>query len=701
MSISTLDRLSGPGSFTVSICILALLQSAASAPLQSRDGLKVHLSVADGLLNSSSVDGRVMLMFAPAGVDPLDDWDVTSTPNALYGKNAFALSASQPVTLSGGGAASTDTGVWGFPNASIDDVPAGSYGVQALLNIYETVTRSDGSVVSVRFPCGDGVVPVDGYGSLKTSLTNVTVSGGAQTIDLTFDAVEPYPQFSGTEIGGCNQGNYEDTEYVKYVKIRSEALSEFWNRDMFVGATVLLPSGYDADDTETRYPVIYHQGHWDADAAAYRYGSDEEFTDQWESGTIPGQNGSADRPTPKIIIVSFRHEAPFYDDSYAVNNANLGPYGDAINDELIPLLDDTFNTIAEPYARIQDGGSTGGWISAASVVFRPDLFGACFSSYPDSLDFNSHQAIPLYTNANAYVFENGSAIPSIRTHDDDGNEEILATVELENHWELSFGTSSRSFLQWDIWNTVFGVQGYNNYPLEPWDKVTGRIYPAAVKYWRHMDLSHYITDNWDNALNLGDVLRNRILVYVGTWDNYYLNLGVQEFENNVNGRGGAGWANVTILPEQEHGGNYRLLDTWDYLELVQSWVQNHAPDGETPLTSDLTSPSARGNRWEDVLAYGGREAAVTRLAPPKIKTGAKCTSGSIVSAMVGRWDPGMSLSAVWVVNGKPSGQPFDVKRGQTLSFKVPIRARTLKLTVTGRKRGYETEKRESEVVRVS
>ena len=56
------------------IAYLTFWQTTSAAPLQTRDGLKVHLSVADGLLNSSSVDGRVMLMFAPAGVDPLDDW---------------------------------------------------------------------------------------------------------------------------------------------------------------------------------------------------------------------------------------------------------------------------------------------------------------------------------------------------------------------------------------------------------------------------------------------------------------------------------------------------------------------------------------------------------------------------------------------------------------------------------------------------
>ncbi|KAE8867488.1 hypothetical protein PTNB73_05582 [Pyrenophora teres f. teres] len=131
-----------------------------------------------------------------------------------------------------------------------------------------------------------------------------------QTVNLQFQTtVEPIV-IDGTEISGCSQGNYKDTELLKYVKIRSDSLSSFWNRDMYIGAKVLLPAGYNASDTP--------------------------------------QDGKPARPTPKLIIVMFRHENLFYDDSYAVNSLNLGPYGDALNDELVPHLDMMFNTIAQP-----------------------------------------------------------------------------------------------------------------------------------------------------------------------------------------------------------------------------------------------------------------------------------------------------------------------------------------------------------------
>ncbi|KEF58865.1 uncharacterized protein A1O9_03708 [Exophiala aquamarina CBS 119918] len=673
---------------------IALAQSTGSEP-----SLRVQISIEDGLLNSTT-DGRVVVLFAPSGVDPLEDTDVTSSPDLFWGMNVYDLSASDTITLSGGGGNNTRTGVFGFPNATLEDVPTGNYSVQAFLTPYEKVSRSDGSIVSVHFPCGDGAPNIAGAGSLFTSVVDIDLGEAEQTVELVFNNVTAVEDSTGEEIGGCSQGNYEDTDTLKYVKIRSNALSDFWGRDMYVGANVLLPSGYDANDTSVRYPVIYSQGHWPADTGAFRYPT-ANFSEAWDNGTIPGNDGEPDRPTPKMVMVTFRHEAPFYDDSYAVNTANIGPYGDAINDELIPYLDSIFNTIPEPYARIQVGGSTGGWISAASVIFRPDLFGACFSSYPDSLDFHSHQAIPLYTSTSAYEFANGTAIPSIREFDDNGTEIILATVAQENHWELTFGSSSRSFLQWDVWNAVFGVQGLNSYPLEPWNKVTGEIYPEAVEYWKHMDLANYIVSNWDNERNLGEALKNRIFVYVGTWDDYFLNLGVEEFQKTVEAVSGPDWVNITILPEKPHGGNYQAREIWDFLELVYDWIQDHSPQGATPLSSAVTVPSSRGNAFAEVLSYGGHQAALARQASPSIDPTSSSAGGCTFSASVGRWDPGVTLEAAWLLNGKPTSEPFDVAQSANLTYTLDAAAPKrsyLQLAVTGRKSGYLDETRLSDSV---
>ncbi|KAK8041546.1 hypothetical protein PG994_014553 [Apiospora phragmitis] len=639
-----------------------LLASLATAT----NGLRVQISVqnqnADALLNGK-IDGRVVLMFAPNGTDPLNDIDVTSTPNHMFGKNVFGFAAGDTIMFSGGSGdvnATGTNGVYGFPLVSMDALPAGQYRVQAFLNPYDRAERGDGSVVHLKFPCGDGAPQVNGTGSLVTPAVDVEVVGGSgagknsstQTISLAFDSVTPVEAFTGREVGECEQGNYADTELLKYVKIRSAKLSEFWGRDMYVGATVLLPAGYDAADNKTRYPVLYSQGHWPGGRGAFNYPT-ATFSKAWDAGIIPGDNKTATRPAPKLILVRFRHEAPFYDDSYGVNTANLGPYGDALNDELIPHLDATFHTVTAPYARIQEGGSTGGWVSAASTIFRPDLFGACFSSYPDSLSFQKHQDISLYSSANAYYRNvDGSPIGSIREFGspDNDTENVLATVEQENHWELVFGTASRSSLQWDAWNAVFGAQGLNGYPLEPWDKITGEVYPEAVTYWKAlgMDMAEYIADNWGSdsgsRKNLGEALRGRIFVYVGTHDDYYLNEGVAAFERRVNapGLGGPGWANVTITPGATHGGNYQRREIWDYLEFVADWIRDHGPEGATPLSAEATSPENRGNRFEDIVRIGGRGAALARQADPVVEVGggssAKC--GPKITGSFGRWDPG-------------------------------------------------------------
>jgi hypothetical protein len=689
----------------ITLCFAAIAALGTSAaPTAMRyakrslpSGLDIKLSVASGLLMSPS-DGRIVLMLAPNGTDPLEDTDVTSSPNYIFGKNVYGFSSKDSITLSGGSNSSTEVGVYGWPSVSFEDVPAGNYSVQAFLNRYETVTRSDGSQVSVHFPCGDGSPNVNTFGSLVTAATNLVISGSAQTIELKFDNVTAVEAFTGKEIGGCNQANYADTENLKYVKIRSKKLSEFWGRDMYVGANVLLPAGYKGNDTTMRYPVIYSQGHWPADQGAFRYPT-ASFSKAWDAGIIPGNNKTADRPAPKMIMVTFRHEAPYYDDSYAVNTANLGPYGDAINDELIPYLEEKFNTIQAPYARIQEGGSTGGWESAASLIYRPDLFGACFSSYPDSLDFHRHQDIELYTAKNAYQRADGSFVPSIRTFKN-GTEVVQATVALENHWELTFGTASRSSNQWDVWNAVFGVQGYNNYPLEPWDKVTGEIYPEAVEYWKPFDLSNYVTSNWNNSRNLGKNLAGRVFVYVGSWDNYYLNEGVMEFQKRTDAAGGAGWANITILPEKPHGGNYQSREIWNYLEFLEAFIQDHGPNGSKPLSDSVTAASTRGNQWEEVIQRGGRAAAVARQAPPAIEAGYGVKAGSEVTASVGRWDPGMKLEAQWVVDGKADCEVFEVKQGESVKYTVQ-KACELQFVVTGSKRNYVTETRESDCVDVS
>ena len=171
-----------------------------------------------------------------------------------------------------------------------------------------------------------------------------------------------------------------------------------------------------------------------------------------------------------------------------------------------------------------------------------------------------------------------------------------------------------------------------------------------------------------------------------------------EFQKRTDAVGGAGWANVTILPEKPHGGNYQAREIWDYLELVDRWVKDHAPDGPSPLSPSATAPSTRGNVWEDVIKYGGRKAAVKRQADPSIQD-KKAKVGQEVTASVGRWDPGVKLTAQWILNSKPACEAFSVEQGASVKY-APTAKGHIQLLVTGEKRNYATETRKSERVLV-
>ena len=455
-------------------------------------------------------------------------------------------------------------------------------------------------------------------------------------------------------------------------------LSRFWGRDMYVAATVLLPWDYDDPaNAGKRYPVVYSQGH-------YSTGVPFGFS---ETSTTGLSGWWRDPANPKMIGVSFRTENPFYDDSYVVNSPNLGPYGDAVNDELIPKLDSMFRTIARPYARALTGGSTGGWITVANQIFRPDLFGSAWSGYPDSLDFNAHQTVDLYNANNAYFEDNGDVIPSSHYYNiATGVDTVTLTMPKENHYELAVGNRSRSQVgQWDIWNAAFGAQGANCYPLEPWNKVTGAIDHGAVDKWKAMDMSEVLTDHW---ATLGPVLRDKLHIWVGTQDTYYLNEGVKDFQDTVERLSGStNYATFTYGPGQPHGYT-PYASTQAMLTDIANYIAAHTPPAGQP---DPDLSAARGNRWADVSAHS---CATRTPAHPAISGDAAV--GSTLTADPGEWDSGMAFWYQW----KRDGEAIAGASGSTYATVTADVDHAITVAVTGAKLGYDTTTRTSDPVTV-
>src|ERR1700712_865429 len=93
------------------IAVAYLCTALARPTTEPENRLNVHISVADGILNGST-EGHIQLMFAPAGAVPLDDTDVTSSPNYFFGQNVYDFGPGSSVTLSGGSGDNTDFGVF-------------------------------------------------------------------------------------------------------------------------------------------------------------------------------------------------------------------------------------------------------------------------------------------------------------------------------------------------------------------------------------------------------------------------------------------------------------------------------------------------------------------------------------------------------------------------------------------------------------
>ena len=184
-------------------------------------------------------------------------------------------------------------------------------------------------------------------------------------------------------------------------------------------------------------------------------------------------------------------------------------------------------SIGEPWARITDGGSTGGWISLAHQFFYPDLYGGVWSYCPDSVTFSDVEGINVYKDENAFYRKiDWRTVPIINTREVNGH--VRLTSEQRNHMELVNGTKGRSGEQLDIWSAVFGPLGKDGYFEPLFDKRTGVINRTVGEYWReHYDLLEYLKRNWSTV---GPKLVDKVHVYTGTMDNFFLNNSTKELE---------------------------------------------------------------------------------------------------------------------------------------------------------------------------
>jgi hypothetical protein len=567
------------------ILVLSLMLGGVVYNPQSSHGLEFAIHY-DQETEAGPLDGRVILILTRDN-DTEPRKQVTAGIDAvpIFGLDVAGLVASEPAVI--------DNGVFGYPFESLDLLPAGEYWVQAVLHRYETFRLATGQTVRLPMDRGEGQRWNLAPGNLYSTPTLISVNPDKEgtteiRLDQKIPPIEPP----------------EDTKYVKHVRIQSKLLTEFWGRPMELGAHVLLPEGFD-EHPQARYPLVIFHGHFPDDFGGFRTGPPDpdlecEYSKRFrvECYNRIEQQEAYDffkiwtgPDFPRLLIVEIQHPTPYYDDSYAVNSASQGPWGDAINYELLPYIEEQFRGLGEGWARFLYGGSTGGWEALAVQIFYPDLFNGSFAACPDPIDFRAFISINIYEDENAYYSE-GTFNRVPRPEHRDWRGGISVTMEDYNHMEVALGTKGRSGDQYDIWQAVYSPMGTDGYPRPIYDKRTGVIDREVAEYWKeNYDLRHILERDWKS---LGPKLAGRIHIYCGDMDNYYLNNAVylmEEFLESTTDPYYAGEVDYGDRAEHCWNGDHenpnhisRLRYNTMYVDKILKRIEATAPEG-----ADLTS----------------------------------------------------------------------------------------------------------------
>jgi hypothetical protein len=569
---------------------LALIATAlsASTSLAATDAPKFSVSFSKER-SAQPLDGRLLLILSN---DPAEEprMQVSLAPRTqmIFGIDVDNLQPGQSATI--------DDTAFGYPVRYLHDVKPGEYYVQVVLNRYETFHRADGHTVKLHMDQGEGQHWNISPTNLYSKPVKITIGAGgnanAQPIAVSLD--QEIPAIPAPK----------DTKYIRHMRIQSPLLTKFWGRPMFLSANILVPEGFD-EHPNAHFPLAIFEDHFNHDFEGFRTEPPDPNLkpDYSERFHISGYNRIQQEEEykfyqqwiapkfPRLLVAQINHANPYYDDSYAVDSANLGPYGEAIETELIPALEKQFRAIGQGWARFVYGGSTGGWESIAVQMFYPDHYNGAFIACPDPVDFRAYTNINLYKDKNAFFIQG----PHTQVAQPDYRDYLghtIATTQSANQYELALGDHARSGEQFDIWQAVYGPVGPDGYPAQIFNKETGEIDPRIAAYWKeHYDLSDILQRNWST---LGPKLRGKLRIYVGSADNYMLNNAVYLIEDFLKSTTNPPYeGEVKYGDRAEHCWNgdptqpnylSRLHYNTMYVPMILDRIQKTAPTG-----ADLTS----------------------------------------------------------------------------------------------------------------
>jgi hypothetical protein len=543
--------------------VLQLLAAACLclASVPSLAAASFHVSFPQSVAPGPITGRLIVTISRTAEPEPRKLLDLLRSP-AAFGVDVEGMRAGTAVTV--------DSNAASYPLNDLSELPAGDYYVQALLIQYTQTRRADGH--TLWLPISPLGIPAAMFpGNLHSKVQPVSLDpakGFAVKIEMT-EVIPPVEE-------------KPDTPWLKTVRIKSKILNDFWGTPIYFGARVLLPRGF-AEHPKARYPAVYVFGHGTpfffntdpsthdrevARARAANLQTGYEFFRTWDSDGFP-----------RFVAICPIIPSPYDFESYALNSANNGPWGDAITQELIPYLEKEFRVIAKPYARIVEGASTGGWEALAMQLHYPDLIGGAWVFNPDPIDFRHYQLNDIYRDENMFSVPTSAWTRTERPLKRTTEGQVLWTMRQAAQFEAMLGSKGRSYYQLDIWQATHGPVGPDGYPKPLFDKRTGVIDRDVANYMREhgYDLTEYTRRNWRT---LGPKLNGKLNFFAGESDDFYLNLGVYDFEAML-----AEQTEPRAIARFEYGRpkkghNWHLTDFADMVREMAVHVKKNAPTGE-------------------------------------------------------------------------------------------------------------------------
>jgi hypothetical protein len=278
--------------------------------------------------------------------------------------------------------------------------------------------------------------------------------------DLSLEAVRKCSA-TDPELLTCASERQLSNPAVQTVHLKSELLSRFFGREMFVDAGVVVPPSPLPSDVAACYQI--------AD-------TDSSWTRAYSEGSVIA-NAMRDN-YPRMLYVyldggGLRGHHVFAD------SVNDGPWGEALVNELIPAIESRYLAGRAPRCRFVTGHGSGGWSAVWLQTAYPHFFNGAWATAPDPLEFRDFEGTDIYAPGAKRGTGQSAGVP---------------TAELESQ---------------------FSPRGDDGRPMRLFEKNSGAVDPVVALAWRKYDVDAILNERWDV---LGPKLTGRIHLWCGARD---------------------------------------------------------------------------------------------------------------------------------------------------------------------------------------